>query len=849
MNNAMNLRRKTLVILGLTMIGAVALILLLSYTVLIGSFSSFEEETVHSSLDNALKSISYELSLIELRCGEWARWDETYEFIRAGDQGYIDRNLNPDSLNNLDIDLCLFVNETRSLVYATGYNTTTEERVPLNPETINLILSTPHFFSHKELVSSRRGILAEGDIPILLVSEPVLKSTYEGPPAGILIFGKYLDADEIGKISEITSLHLTIIRGDRVADAGGNQDRWVQPSNPLHPPYGVRADGPDLISGYTLLPEIVGNDAFTVQVTGDRRIYNQGLETIKSYILLIIAIGVLGIILFLSLLDRLVLKRLNILITQARTRNRSGAAKPVSFLENGDELSELSRSLDPVFDDYSQSIRDLKESEQKYRELADTVQHTMAGIITGKGDTINVVNPAYALMHGYHPEEIQDVPFKSLFSPSLQLSFPDFLKKAGLQGHMVFEAEHIRRDGTIFPTLNDLTVIRGDDDQVRYWILNVQDITEHRLAWKILMESESLRESHRQLKDVISRLPDATFVIDKDGWVILWNAAMENLTKIPADTIIGRGQHEYSIPFYGTKRPILIDYVVNRDLDPASLYHEMVRHGDTISTEEYLADTVNGPMYLSSVASPLYDSDGKVIGAIESIRDISARKRAEDALIKTNEKLNLLSSITRHDIRNRITVFFGVLPILKKMGSDPDFSGMIDLLERAATAIHDQIEFTRDYQDMGVHAPEWADAGRILDNVSDPGVSTGITIENHLHGLFIYADPLLERVFYNLIDNASRHGEKVSRIKASFSIHNSAVVVSFEDNGSGIPPDLKDRIFERGYGKNTGLGLFLVRQILSITSISINETGIFGMGARFEMTIPEGSYRIDTSPE
>lgn len=843
----MNLRRKTLVILGLTLIGAVALILLLSYTVLIGSFSSFEEETVHSSLDNALKSISYELSLIELRCGEWARWDETYEFIKTGDQGYIDRNLNPDSLNNLDIDLCLFVNETGSLVYATEYNKTAKERNPLDSHTLNLILSTPHFFSHTELVSSRRGILAEGDIPILLVSEPVLKSTYEGPPAGILIFGKYLDEDEVGKISEITSLNLTITRGDLVTGVQGHQDGWVPPSNPLHPIYSIRHQGTDLISGYSHLPEIVGNEIFTLQVTGDRRIYNQGLETIKSYILLIIVIGILGIILSLSLLDRLVLKRLNILITQARTRNISPDQKKISFLDNGDELSELSRSLNPVFDDYSRSIRDLRESEQKYRELADTVQHTMAGIITGKGDTINVINPAYALMHGYDPDEIRDVPFTSLFSPSLQHSFPEHLKKAGLQGHIVFEAEHIRRDGTTFPTLNDLTVIRDDGDQIRYWILNVQDITEHRLAWKILMESESLRESHRQLKDVISRLPDATFVIDKDGWVILWNAAMENLTKIPADSIIGRGQYEYSIPFYGTKRPILIDYVVNRNLDPASLYQGIARHGDTISAEEYLADTVNGPMYLSSVASPLYDAEGKVIGAIESIRDISARKRAEDALIKTNEKLNLLSSITRHDIRNRITVFFGVLPILKKMDSDPDFSGMIDLLERAATAIHDQIEFTRDYQDMGVHAPEWADAGRILDNVSDPGVTAGITIENHLHGLFIYADPLLERVFYNLIDNATRHGEHVSQINASFAICNSAVVVSFEDDGAGIPSDLKERVFERGYGKNTGLGLFLVRQILSITGISICETGITGMGARFEMTIPEGSYRIENS--
>ncbi|PKL59890.1 MAG: hypothetical protein CVV33_05520, partial [Methanomicrobiales archaeon HGW-Methanomicrobiales-4] len=490
-------------------------------------------------------------------------------------------------------------------------------------------------------------------------------------------------------------------------------------------------------------------------------------------------------------------------------------------------------------------ITERKQMETLNRKLADIVQHTQAGIMSGSHAIIDVVNPAYALMHGYSSEEIADIPAFSLFSPELQKIFPEYLMRAEREGHVVFEADHVHQTGERIPTLNDLTVISDPDGVVRWWILNVQDITGHRLAWKILMESEALRESHRQLNDVISRLPDATFVIDKDGWVILWNAAMEQLTGIRSEDIIGRGQSEYAIPFYGTKRPLLIDLVLNHSLDPVQYFSDITHNGETLAAEEYLSDTVNGPMYLSSVANPIYDAKGRIIGAIESIRDISSRKRIEKALLKTNEKLNLLSSITRHDIRNRITVLFGILPLVKRMSTNPDMLEMVNMLEKAAYAIRDQIEFTRDYQDMGIHAPEWKDAGELLDLISHQGLLTHVRLENELHGLIVLVDPLLERVFYNLVDNAIRHGGNISLIAASYVPDNHGVVIIFEDNGAGIPDNLKEKIFERGYGKNTGLGLFLVREILSITGIMIFETGIYGEGARFEIHVPDGCYRFE----
>jgi signal transduction histidine kinase len=134
---------------------------------------------------------------------------------------------------------------------------------------------------------------------------------------------------------------------------------------------------------------------------------------------------------------------------------------------------------------------------------------------------------------------------------------------------------------------------------------------------------------------------------------------------------------------------------------------------------------------------------------------------------------------------------------------------MVQLIETATRLIHDQIEFTRVYQNLGIQSPEWKDAGELVQKATEIGIPDRIRVENELYGLFVYADPLLERVFYNLIDNALRHGgPRLTSIRFWWQYDDDVVCILCEDDGQGIRDDLKERIFERGYGSNTGLGLF-----------------------------------------
>ncbi len=111
----------------------------------------------------------------------------------------------------------------------------------------------------------------------------------------------------------------------------------------------------------------------------------------------------------------------------------------------------------------------------------------------------------------------------------------------------------------------------------------------------------------------------------------------------------------------------------------------------------------------------------------------------------------------------------------------------------------------------------------------------------------MYADPLLKKAFYNLFDNARAHGEHVTEICVGSRRAADGLVIEVKDNGIGIPPAMKELIFEKSVGKNTGLGLFLVKGILSITGMEIKETGIEGTGAIFEITVPPGNWRENVS--
>ena len=224
--------------------------------------------------------------------------------------------------------------------------------------------------------------------------------------------------------------------------------------------------------------------------------------------------------------------------------------------------------------------------------------------------------------------------------------------------------------------------------------------------------------------------------------------------------------------------------------------------------------------------------------------DIKKRQKVEAALETANQKLSLLSQITRHDISNRVFALLAELDLAKELSGDPRLTESLINLERTSMAIQEQITFTTDYGEIGAQAPAWYSVTTLIRSAADQLHSPDVTINVNCDGVEVFADAMIGKVFFNLIHNALRHGKHVTRITFSYTGSGNDLIISCEDNGIGITQQNKEHIFKKGFGKDSGLGLFLSHEILSITGITLTETGECGKGARFEIHIPDGDWRI-----
>ncbi|MDK2975059.1 MAG: hypothetical protein PWP08_1430 [Methanofollis sp.] len=242
--------------------------------------------------------------------------------------------------------------------------------------------------------------------------------------------------------------------------------------------------------------------------------------------------------------------------------------------------------------------------------------------------------------------------------------------------------------------------------------------------------------------------------------------------------------------------------------------------------------------------SPVTDRRSRIIGHILSVRDISGIKETEDALFSAHTKLSILSEITQHDIRNHLGVIRGYADMIADITpEDSEERTYAERIINASEMIEEQIIIARDYQNLGVNAPVWQGVEMVVRQSARIVRFNNIDLSIDVGRLEVYADPLFGKVFYTLFENAVRHGGGVTSIQVGFAGTGDAGILWIEDNGTGVDPDLKGKIFTRNVGKNTGLGLFLAHEILAITGVSIREVGETGKGARFEIVIPVGGYR------
>jgi len=290
-----------------------------------------------------------------------------------------------------------------------------------------------------------------------------------------------------------------------------------------------------------------------------------------------------------------------------------------------------------MVDDFTEKIKvqeRLQESEAKYRNLIENINDVIFSVDTRK--CITYISPAVERFLRYTVNEIMGLPFTRFVHPD---DLPALLSRfeKTLSGDLQpYEFRVFAKDGAIFHVRTSSRPLWDDGRRLVGLTGVMTDISEFKRA------EEALRESEQRLSDIIDFLPDATFAIDRDGKVMAWNRAIEEMTGVKTKDMTGKGDYEYALPFYGIRRPILIDMVFSPDEEMEKKYSFIKKEKDIMLAE---ADVImNGEnRVLWGKARCLYDSKGNVIGAIQSIRDITDRRRAEEGLKKRERELEMKS--------------------------------------------------------------------------------------------------------------------------------------------------------------------------------------------------------------
>ena len=379
-------------------------------------------------------------------------------------------------------------------------------------------------------------------------------------------------------------------------------------------------------------------------------------------------------------------------------------------------------------------------------------------------------------------------------------------------------------DQTIYP-------VRAMDGTVDRLAIFGIDITERKQA------EAQIQNSRQLLQTIIDNSQILIYAKDLEGYFIMASESLAELFGQPRDQLLGKTSHDF-LPKAIADQHRADDLEVMARKSPLH-FEEIIGTKDGIHT------------YLTT-KFPLTDIDGEIYAICGASIDITGRKQADDSLLKINQKLNVISQLTRKNLTNQIFILNSYLDLAKNQLAGQDH--IIETIQKCITAIRSVnkiIEYSKDYQDMGAQPPKWQNVNMTmlfgLSHISIGNIQHSLETEN----LEIFADSLLEKVCQRLFENSMKHGDHVTCIHVWYTITPEGATIFFEDNGIGIPPGRKEQIFLRsGGGTHTSMrSLVFVREILDITGITITETGEPGKGARFEMKVPKGAYRFTATGE
>jgi len=505
----------------------------------------------------------------------------------------------------------------------------------------------------------------------------------------------------------------------------------------------------------------------------------------------------------------------------------------------------------------------LRQNEKQLRLVTDNMVDLVLQMDTQA--VFQYFTPSVTRLLGYRIEDILGENAFYFVHPDDHDGAMNALQEAMKTGHGIVEARIRHNEGHYIWMELVGNVFFTENGDVKGLIIGGRDITRRKRM------QEALISANQRLNDIIDFLPDATLVIDNEGKVIAWNRAIEAMTGVKKEDMIGKDNHECTLPFYGTRRPALIDLALHPNREMEKQYTAIQRMGDVFFGETFTPNLPSGNVHVSATASVLRDNNGKITAAIECIRDNTERKKLEERLNRAEkmESLGTLAGGVAHDLNNVLGVLVGYSELLRD--ELPENSTMrryadniVQSSVRGAAIINDLLTLAR----RGVSVSEVVDLNKLVFNYLrtpefeklksyHPDVKIRTDLEDNL--LNIKGSPVhLGKTIMNLVSNAaeaiSGQGEVTIKTENRYLEHplygyeemkeGDYVVLKVSDTGTGISGNDIKKIFEPFYTKKvmgrsgTGLGLAVVWGTVKDHHGYIDLLSKEGEGSTFILYIP-----------
>jgi PAS domain S-box-containing protein len=522
-----------------------------------------------------------------------------------------------------------------------------------------------------------------------------------------------------------------------------------------------------------------------------------------------------------------------------------------------EQLTATEEELRANYNELTRGQQELYKSEERYRNVVEDQTEFICRFLPDESHIF--VNDAYCRYFGKTREEIighrftPEIPKEDL--PILKAHFALITPDDPVQ-----TVEHRIRmpNGEIrWQQWSDRAVFDRNGKVTEYQSVG-RDITEQKEAVKRLKRThEELNASYEQLTATEEELRQNYEELTKSQHELQkseerYRNVVEDQTEFIC-RFLPDGSHIFVndayCRYFGKTREEIVGHrfapdIPKEDLPILKMNLASITPDHPVQTVEHRIRMPNGEIRWQQWSDrAVFDRNGKVTEYQSVGRDVTDRKRTEQALHEANKKLTLLSSITRHDILNQLTGLQGYIGLIEAKITDPAIRTLVHRAFQSSEVIRDQISFTKQYEDIGVQSPNWQNVSSLVTEVCRDNRFPTVAVDPFLTDLEVFADPLLKLVFSNLFENARMHGKTVTKIVVSGTVSPDGAEVTVADDGKGIPLSEKQKIFEKGFGSHTGLGLYLAQEILSITDLTIRETGEPGRGARFVIHIPKGAYR------